>query len=31
MVKSVNIIEKLNQKYFDLLTDAPWYTYEHTV
>ena len=31
MVKSMNIIEKLHQKYFDLLTDAPWYTYERTV
>ncbi len=31
MVKSGNIMKKINQTYFDLLTDAPWYTYERTV
>lgn len=31
MVKSRNIMKQINQTYFDLLTDAPWYTYERTV
>lgn len=31
MVTSENLIKQLNETYFELLTDAPWFTYERTI